>query len=122
VARKAKNFAFSAFFAVTTPHPACATLTRSFPFTRPSRAFGFAKLLSPFPKWLEVSPSGAEKGITLCFGRFPRASGHQLLLLMQQILAFRVSFVDLGRAFVKLRPALFRWNSPCEIESAIILN
>jgi hypothetical protein len=47
---------------------------------------------------------------------------HQLLLLMQQILAFRVSFVDLGRAFDKLRPALFRWNSPCEIESAIILN
>jgi hypothetical protein len=35
---------------------------------------------------------------------------------------FSASFVDTGRAFVKLRPALFRWNSPCEIESAIILN
>jgi hypothetical protein len=94
-------------------------LTRSFPFARPSRAFGFAKLLSPFPKWLEVSPSGAEKG---CFRRFPTGGGHQLLLLMQQILAFWASFVDLGRAFDKLRSALFRWNSPCEIESAIILN
>jgi hypothetical protein len=48
--------------------------------------------------------------------------GHQLLLLMQQILAFPVSFVDMGRGFDKLRPALFRWNSPFEIESAIILN
>jgi hypothetical protein len=35
---------------------------------------------------------------------------------------FPVSFVDLGRAFDKLRLALFRWNSPFEIESAIILN
>jgi hypothetical protein len=56
------------------------------------------------------------------FGRFPTGGRHQLLLLMQQILAFWASFVDLGRAFVKLRLALFRWNSPCEIESAIILN
>jgi len=40
---------------------------------------------------------------------------------MQQILAFPVSFVDLGRGFDILRLALFRWNSPCEIESAIIL-
>jgi hypothetical protein len=30
--------------------------------------------------------------------------GHQLLLLMQQILAFPVSFVDLGRPFDILRP------------------
>jgi hypothetical protein len=56
------------------------------------------------------------------FGRFPMAREHQLLLLMQQILAFRASFVDLGRPFDILRSALFRWNSPCEIESAIILN
>jgi hypothetical protein len=48
--------------------------------------------------------------------------GHQLLLLMQQILAFWVSFVDLGRPFDILRSALFRWNSPFEIESAIVLN
>jgi hypothetical protein len=44
-------------------------------------------------------------------------NGHlHILLLMQQILAFRVSFVDLGRPFDKFRPALFRWNSPCEIK------
>jgi hypothetical protein len=48
--------------------------------------------------------------------------GHQLLLLMQQILAFLASFVDLGRPFDILRLALFRWNSPYEIESAIVLN
>jgi hypothetical protein len=41
------------------------------------------------------------------FGRVPTASGHQLLLLMQQILAFRASFVDLGRAFDKLHPLYF---------------
>jgi hypothetical protein len=57
-------------------------------------------------------------------GLFWALSGgrHQLLLLMQQILAFPVSFVDLGRPFDILRPALFRWNSPFEIESAIVLN
>jgi hypothetical protein len=55
------------------------------------------------------------------FGRFPVVGEHQLLLLMQQILAFPVSFVDTARASDKLRLALFRWNSPCEIESAIIL-
>jgi hypothetical protein len=50
-------------------------------------------------------------------------NGHlHILLLMQQILAFRVSFVDLARPFDILRSALFRWNSPFEIESAIILN
>jgi hypothetical protein len=50
-------------------------------------------------------------------------NGHlHILLLMQQILAFPVSFVDLGRAFDILRSALFRWNSPCEVKSAIILN
>jgi hypothetical protein len=65
------------------------------------------------------SPSDAEKGL---FRRFPTAGEHQLLLLMQRILAFRASFVDMSRSFVKLRVALFRWNSPCEIESAIILN
>jgi hypothetical protein len=48
--------------------------------------------------------------------------GHQLLLLMQQILAFPVSFVDLDRPFDILRPALFRWNSPFEVKSAIVLN
>jgi len=58
------------------------------------------------------------------FTPFQAFSGgeHQLLLLMQQILAFPVSFVDTARASDKLRPALFRWNSPFEIESAIILN
>jgi hypothetical protein len=56
------------------------------------------------------------------FRGFPTTGGHQLLLLMQQILAFPVSFVDLGRPFDILRPALFRWNSPFEIESAIVLN
>jgi hypothetical protein len=35
----------------------------------------------------------------------------QLLLLMQQILAFPVSFVDLGRAFVKL-PTLYFGGIP----------
>jgi hypothetical protein len=55
-------------------------------------------------------------------GRFPMACKHHILLLMQQILAFPVSFVDTRRASDKLRPALFRWNSPFEIESAIILN
>jgi hypothetical protein len=35
------------------------------------------------------------------FGRFWTASEHQLLVLMQQILAFPASFVDTGRAFVK---------------------
>jgi len=64
------------------------------------------------------SPFDAEKGLF----RLYSTAGHQLLLLMQQILAFPVSFVDLARASDKLRPALFRWNSPCEIESAIILN
>jgi len=50
-------------------------------------------------------------------------NGHlHILLLMQQILAFPVSFVDTARASDILRSALFRWNSPCEIESAIILN
>jgi hypothetical protein len=49
------------------------------------------------------------------------SGGHQLLLLMQQILAFPVSFVDTACASDILRTALFRWNSPCEIESAIIL-
>jgi hypothetical protein len=55
------------------------------------------------------------------FRHFPTPS-HQLLLLMQQILAFPVSFVDTASPSDKLRPALFRWNSPFEIESAIILN
>jgi hypothetical protein len=41
------------------------------------------------------------------FRRFPAASGHQLLLLMQQILAFRASFVDLGRAFDKFGSLYF---------------
>jgi hypothetical protein len=35
--------------------------------------------------------------------------------------SFPASFIDTARASDKLRPALFRWNSPCEIESAIIL-
>jgi hypothetical protein len=34
-------------------------MTRSCPFTRPLQAFGFAKLLSPFPKRLK-SPFEAE--------------------------------------------------------------
>jgi hypothetical protein len=35
------------------------------------------------------------------FRRFSAVSKHQLLLLMQRILAFWASFVDMGRAFVK---------------------
>jgi hypothetical protein len=46
----------------------------------------------------------------IVFGRFLTA-GHQLLLLMQQILAFPVSFVDTGQAFVKL-PALYFGGIP----------
>jgi hypothetical protein len=49
------------------------------------------------------------------------ARSHHFLLLMQRILSFPASFVDTGRSFVRLRTALFRWNSPCEIESAINL-
>jgi hypothetical protein len=63
-----------------------------------------------FPLW-PLAMAGTAKNVHL-----------HILLLMQQILAFPVSFVDLGRPFDILRPALFRWNSPFEIESAIILN
>jgi len=41
----------------------------------------------------------------LFLGEFRRPP--QLLLLMQQILAFPVSFVDTGRAFVRLPPLYF---------------
>jgi hypothetical protein len=35
-------------------------------------------------------------------------NGHlHILLLMQQILAFRVSFIDMGRSFAKLPPLHF---------------
>jgi hypothetical protein len=50
------------------------------------------------------SPSGAEKGL---FRRFPTAGEHQLLLLMQQILAFPVSFVDTAQSSVKFGPLYF---------------
>jgi hypothetical protein len=49
------------------------------------------------------------------------AGNHHIMFLMQPILAFPASFVDTGRSFVRLRTALFRWNSPCEIESALNL-
>jgi hypothetical protein len=63
-----------------------------------------------FPLWLLAIVGTGKKGHL------------HILLLMQQILAFPVSFVDTARASDKLRPALFRWNSPFEIESAIVLN
>jgi hypothetical protein len=63
-----------------------------------------------FPLWLLAIVGTAQNGHL------------HILLLMQQILAFPVSFVDTRLAFVRLHPALFRWNSPFEIESAFILN
>lgn len=47
----------------------------------------------------------------IVFRRFPMASEHQLLFLMQRILAFRASFVDTGRAFVKF-PTLYFGGIP----------
>jgi hypothetical protein len=49
--------------------PRSGPLTRSCPLARPSRAFGLAEFLSPFPKRLK-SPFEAEREIIL-WGRFP---------------------------------------------------
>jgi hypothetical protein len=49
-------------------------------------------------------------------------NGHlHILLLMQQILAFPVSFVDIGRAFVKFPPLHFGGIPRAKLKAQIIL-